>query len=359
MRNRTEAKSWAICVAAVMTAFAVGLPASAQLSMQDALSQSVLADETAMIKALEKVALIRLQQKKYQQAEALLKEELEIFERSHKVYNQKAPCLLALALVCGKTKRQKEAKDWIAQARSFDSYANGRGLSSASSREYALVEIEAGLIDEAVLDLQQAESALIEEARSQKRSATVKGWESLAALWKRIGRQDKFAALMITARQSTTGENAPTAPRRKVATAEPTVLDPSVYAGRGSEQASMAATGNYGSGGGTAGGGAAASGVKPYLVDVNSRIKKAWFPPLGNEGKVVEVVFKILHNGDISHLRVLRGSGVAKADDAAFLAVENAVPFGPLPSGSGGKLDIHYTFDYDSYDKGGRAVINE
>lgn len=341
-----------IAAVVVLLAVSVSLPACADIGMQDALSQSLLSDEGAMIKALEKVALIRLQQKKYREAEALLKEELEIFDRSHKVYPQKASCLMALALVCGKTKRQKDAQEWIAQARAFDSYANGRGLSSAASREYALLEIEVGLIGDAATDLKEAESALVLEARSQKRSQTVKGWESLAALWKRLGRQDKYEALMIAARQSQTGENAPrTSKTRTTSNTAPVDLVSNT------ENADTSATGTNRSGG-TAGDGAT-DGVKPYLADVNRRIKKAWFPPVGHEGKVVEVVFSILGNGDISHLRIHRGSGSSKADQAAFLAVEKAVPFAALPRQAGGKLDIHYTFDYDSYQKGGIAVINE
>ena len=71
----------------------------------------------------------------------------------------------------------------------------------------------------------------------------------------------------------------------------------------------------------------------PYMADLQRRIKRAWFPPKGNESKRVVVQFKVHRGGELSNLRIDHSSGVAVADQAALKAVENAAPFRPLPAG--------------------------
>ena len=94
----------------------------------------------------------------------------------------------------------------------------------------------------------------------------------------------------------------------------------------------------------------------PYMADLQRRIKRAWFPPKGNESKRVVVVFKIHKGGELSNLRLERGSGVAIADQAALKAVENAAPFRPLPAGASDDVDIQFTFDYNVF-QGGSGVF--
>lgn len=97
----------------------------------------------------------------------------------------------------------------------------------------------------------------------------------------------------------------------------------------------------------------------PYMADLQRRIKRAWFPPKGNESKRVMVVFKIHRGGELSHLRIDRGSGVAIADQAALKAVENAAPFRPLPAGAPEDVDIQFTFDYNVFGGGGRGTFRQ
>lgn len=87
----------------------------------------------------------------------------------------------------------------------------------------------------------------------------------------------------------------------------------------------------------------------PYMADLQRRIKRAWFPPKGNESKRVQVVFKVHSNGTVSNLRLLGSSGLAIADQAALKAVQNAAPFRPLPDGAPPDVDIQFTFDYNVY----------
>ncbi|PWT97783.1 MAG: hypothetical protein C5B53_07560, partial [Candidatus Melainabacteria bacterium] len=94
----------------------------------------------------------------------------------------------------------------------------------------------------------------------------------------------------------------------------------------------------------------------PYMADLQRRIKRAWFPPKGNESKRVVVVFKIHKGGELSNLRLERTSGVAIADQAALKAVENAAPFRPLPAGASDDVDIQFTFDYNVF-QGGSGVF--
>jgi TonB family protein len=89
------------------------------------------------------------------------------------------------------------------------------------------------------------------------------------------------------------------------------------------------------------------------MADLQRRIKRAWFPPKGNESKRVVVVFKVHANGTMSNLRLVTSSGAAIADQAALKAIENAAPFRPLPDGAPTDVDIQFTFDYNVFAGGG------
>ena len=83
----------------------------------------------------------------------------------------------------------------------------------------------------------------------------------------------------------------------------------------------------------------------PYLAFLRRRILHSWFPPKGNEEKIVVVNFKINKNGELSHLRLGSSSGAAIADQAALKAVDNAAPFPKLPDGAGASADVQFTFN--------------
>ena len=90
------------------------------------------------------------------------------------------------------------------------------------------------------------------------------------------------------------------------------------------------------------------------MADLQRRIKRAWFPPRGQESRRVKVIFKVHSQGELSDLRVEGSSGVAIADQAALQAVTNAAPFRPLPPGAPAVVDIEFTFDYNVF-SGGRS----
>ncbi len=95
---------------------------------------------------------------------------------------------------------------------------------------------------------------------------------------------------------------------------------------------------------------------QPFMADLQRRIKKAWFPPKGNESKVVKTYFKITRNGTLKDLKILTSSGVAAADEAALTAVKNAAPFAPLPYGSPESVKIEFRFDYNVFGKGSKIT---
>ncbi|HMX47860.1 MAG TPA: energy transducer TonB, partial [Candidatus Obscuribacter sp.] len=97
----------------------------------------------------------------------------------------------------------------------------------------------------------------------------------------------------------------------------------------------------------------------PYMADLQRRIKRAWFPPKGNESKRVKVIFKVHKDGQMTNLRMLISSGLTIADQAALKAVENAAPFRPLPDGAPDDVDIEFTFDYNVFNGGGRGVFRQ
>ncbi len=95
----------------------------------------------------------------------------------------------------------------------------------------------------------------------------------------------------------------------------------------------------------------------PYMADLQRRIKRAWFPPKGNESKRVVVVFKVHTNGTMSALRLVTSSGMAIADQAALKAIQNAAPFRPLPDGAPPDVDIQFTFDYNVFKGSGGGGV--
>lgn len=82
----------------------------------------------------------------------------------------------------------------------------------------------------------------------------------------------------------------------------------------------------------------------PYLLDLNRRIKRAWFPPRGSEARNAKAIFKVHRSGDMTNLRLTLSTGMAEADQALLKAVENASPFRPLPDNSPQDVDFEFSF---------------
>lgn len=87
---------------------------------------------------------------------------------------------------------------------------------------------------------------------------------------------------------------------------------------------------------------------RPYMNELQRRIKMNWNPPKGNESKRVVVLMKIAKDGRLLSVNIHESSGVPSIDQAALDAVKLTAPFRPLPAGySGNSIDIQFTFDYN------------
>jgi TonB family protein len=96
----------------------------------------------------------------------------------------------------------------------------------------------------------------------------------------------------------------------------------------------------------------------PYLVDLQRRIKRSWFPPRGHESDTVSVTFQVDRMGRLIALGLVTESGHLPSDLAALKAIENAPPFRPLPEVAREVQSFDLTFGSDLY-SGGRLVIEK
>jgi len=125
-------------------------------------------------------------------------------------------------------------------------------------------------------------------------------------------------------------------PKPKTPTANPSPATPGSRARRG----------------GAGGGGSAVKVDVPdfafphYLVLIQYRVEAHWRPPFSGIGaEITTIYFKIQRAGDVTDLRIETSSGNQLLDEAALLAVKNANPLPPLPTGSGLEtLGVHFDF---------------
>jgi TonB family protein len=86
----------------------------------------------------------------------------------------------------------------------------------------------------------------------------------------------------------------------------------------------------------------------PYMRALQTKIKRNWSPPKGEESKRVILFFKIAKDGRLLSLKVVRTSGSPEADRAALSAVELSEPFRALPPEyRDNDIDIQFSFEYD------------
>ncbi len=86
----------------------------------------------------------------------------------------------------------------------------------------------------------------------------------------------------------------------------------------------------------------------PYMRDLESKIKRNWHPPKGNQSKRVVLFFKIGRRGELLSVRISKTSGSQANDQAAISAVQMSAPFRALPPEfKGSSVEIEFTFDYN------------
>lgn len=84
-----------------------------------------------------------------------------------------------------------------------------------------------------------------------------------------------------------------------------------------------------------------------YMRTAQQRIKEAWQPPKGEEGKQVSVLFVVNRKGELLTLEIAKSSDSNEADNAVLNAVRVAAPFGALPEGAPPHVHIRFTFVYN------------
>lgn len=86
----------------------------------------------------------------------------------------------------------------------------------------------------------------------------------------------------------------------------------------------------------------------PYMRELESKIKRNWHPPKGDQSKRVVLLFKIGRKGELLSIRVVKPSGSQANDQAATQAVQMSAPFRALPPEfTGSSVEIEFTFDYN------------
>ncbi len=86
----------------------------------------------------------------------------------------------------------------------------------------------------------------------------------------------------------------------------------------------------------------------PYMRELESKIKRNWNPPKGDQSKRVVLLFKVGRRGELLSVRVAKTSNSSANDQAAITAVQMSAPFRALPPEfTGSSVEIEFTFDYN------------
>lgn len=86
---------------------------------------------------------------------------------------------------------------------------------------------------------------------------------------------------------------------------------------------------------------------RPYMKELQQKIKSNWNPPKDSIDKKVILLFKINKKGELMSCEVYKSSGSINLDQSAIEAVKQAAPFNPLPSNyKKENIDIQFIFDY-------------
>lgn len=85
---------------------------------------------------------------------------------------------------------------------------------------------------------------------------------------------------------------------------------------------------------------------QPFMNDLQIRIKRAWFPPDGEEHHAT-LTFKVSKDGYPSDITFVKHASTKLADQAALNALKNATPLPKLPAGAPDKVDVEFSFNYN------------
>lgn len=87
-----------------------------------------------------------------------------------------------------------------------------------------------------------------------------------------------------------------------------------------------------------------------YLAEMEGKVKPNWNPAFRQDERTTVLTFKIEKSGQVTGLQISQGSGSDEADREALEAVQNSVPFAPLPTDFPLEaLEITFSFNIHIY----------
>jgi TonB family protein len=89
-----------------------------------------------------------------------------------------------------------------------------------------------------------------------------------------------------------------------------------------------------------------------YLSELEAKVNE--HAPQKFLGQVV-INFRVLKDGSVTGLKLVRSSGMAQIDATALNAIKSSTPFAPIASGV--PKDVQYTFDSTSAGTRGHGIF--
>jgi protein TonB len=90
--------------------------------------------------------------------------------------------------------------------------------------------------------------------------------------------------------------------------------------------------------------------LSEYLAEMEGKVKPNWNPAFRQDERTTVLTFNIEKNGQVTGLQISQSSGSEEVDQEALEAVQNSVPFAPLPADFPLKsLEITFSFNIHIY----------
>ncbi len=90
--------------------------------------------------------------------------------------------------------------------------------------------------------------------------------------------------------------------------------------------------------------------LSKYLTAMEGKVKPNWNPSFRQDDRTTVLNIKIEKSGQVSGLKVIQSSGAPEADQEALAAVQQSVPFAPLPADFPlENLEITFSFNIHIY----------
>lgn len=90
--------------------------------------------------------------------------------------------------------------------------------------------------------------------------------------------------------------------------------------------------------------------LSKYLAAMEGKVKPNWNPSFRQDDRTTVLNFKIEKSGQVTGLKVIQSSGAAEADQEALAAVQQSIPFAPLPADFPlENLEITFSFNIHIY----------